>query len=89
MGMEVSCAVLDGVTHAHMSLEPLVQIASLSDIDRNPSSILGLFGVDVIARQRLERSVQGKNFVWILLAGLARPPDQTRGCLLRVPVTTE
>jgi hypothetical protein len=44
MGMEMSCAMGNGVVHPHVPLEPLVQIASLSNVDRNPSAILGLFG---------------------------------------------
>ncbi len=78
MGMEMSCAISNGVLHPHVPLEPLVQVAGLSDVDRNPIPVLGLSGVDVIARQRLESGIQGINLVWILLPGLARPFHQGR-----------
>jgi hypothetical protein len=42
MGMEMSSAMGNGVVHPHVPLEPLVQIASLSNVDRNPSAILSL-----------------------------------------------
>ena len=58
MGMEMSCAMGHGVLHSHVPLEPLVQIAGLRDVDRNPPAVLVLSGIYVIARQRLEGSVQ-------------------------------
>ena len=66
MGVEMSCAIGNGVVHSHVPLEPLVQVASLRNVDRNPTSILGLLGIDVISGQGLECSVQGVNLVWIL-----------------------
>ena len=89
MGMEMSRAIGDGVVHSHVPLEPLVQIARLSNIHRNPTPILRLAGIDVIARQRPERSLQGINLVGILLAGLAGPVLRSRRRVLRLPVTTE
>ena len=52
---------------------PLVQIAGLSNVDRNPTAILGLFGINVIAGQRLERRINRVNLVLIAFAGLAGP----------------
>jgi hypothetical protein len=75
MGVEMSCAFANGVLHPHVALKALVQIARLSNVDRNPTPILGLSGVDVIAGQRLKRRVQGINLVLVLLPGLARPID--------------
>ncbi len=49
MSMEMSRAISDGVVHSHVSLQPLVQIASLSNVDRNPTPILSLSGVQVKA----------------------------------------
>jgi hypothetical protein len=89
VGMEMSCAMGNGVLHPHMPLKPLVQIASLSNVDRNPTAILGLSGIDVQAGQWLESSVQGINRVLITLPGLPRPSDGSRGRALLVPVTTE
>ncbi len=89
MGMEMRCAFGNGVVHAHVSLEPLVQVASLSNVDRNPSTILSLTRIDVHAGQWPERSVQGINLVLIPFPGLARPVDRSGGCALLLPVTTE
>ena len=75
MGMEVGCAMGNGVVHPHVSLKSLVQVASLSDVDRNPSAILSLPGIDIQAGQWLEGSVQGIDRVLITLPGLPRPSD--------------
>jgi len=63
MGMNAGCAVLNGVIQPHAPFEPLVQIARLSNVDRNPTPILGLFGIDVIAGQWPERSLKRKDLV--------------------------
>ena len=73
MGMQMGCAMGNGVVHPHVPLKPLVQIASLSNVDRNPSAILSLPGIDVQTRQWLESSVQGIDRVLITLSGLPRP----------------
>ena len=75
MGMEMSCAMGNGVVHSHVPLKPLVQIASLSNVDRTPTAILSLSGIDVQAGQRLESSVQGIDHVLITLPGLPGPVD--------------
>ena len=49
MGMEMTGAIGNGVLDSHVPLQPLVQIASLSDIHRNPTAILSLPGIDVEA----------------------------------------
>lgn len=51
MSMEMRCAISNGVLQTHMPLKPLVQIASLRNIDRNPTPFRVLFGIDKIARQ--------------------------------------
>ena len=89
MGMEKSGAVGDGVVHSHVPLKPLVQVAGLRDIDRYPTTILGLPGIDIHAGQRLERSIKGEDLELILLSGLPGPVDVRRRCALRLPVTTE
>ena len=89
MGMEMSGAVGDGFVHSHVSLKPLVQIAGLRNIDRNPTAIFGSSGIDINAGQRPERSVQGINRELIPLPGLPGPVDVSRRCPLRIPVTTE
>ena len=75
MGMNICCAVANGVIHPHVPFQPLMQIARLSDVDRDPTPILGLFGIYVIAGQRPERSLKGMDLVRILLAGLTAPID--------------
>ena len=89
MGMDMRCAILNGVINAHVSLKTLMQIAGLRNEDRNPTPILGLFGVNEITGRRLERSVYGINRVLILFSRLAGPVDQVRRRALRGPVTTE
>ena len=49
MRMNVGRAVLHGVLHRHMPLQPLAQIPRLRDVDRNPTPILGLPGINEIA----------------------------------------
>ena len=89
MGVQVCGAVLNGIIHPHVPLEPLMQAAGLRDVDRNPGPVLGLSGVDVIPGQWLEGSIQGKNLVGILLSGLSWPVDQSRSGGLRLPVMTK
>ena len=89
VSMELSGAVGDSVIHSHVPLEPLVQIASLRDIDRYPTTIFGLPGINIHAGKRPERSVQGMDLKLILLSGLPRPVNTSRRLALRLPVTTE
>ena len=90
MGMEMGRAIRDGVRHLDMSLEPLMQIPGLSNVDRRPITVRQLLGIDVIAGQGPKRSVKAINLVMIFLAGL---PGPTVGggcrCALRMRVTTE
>jgi len=89
MGMEKSRAIGNGVVHPHVPLKPLVQIASLSNVDRNPTAVLSLSSIDVHARQRLESSIQGINRVLVLFAGLPGPTDRIGGRAFLLAVTTE
>ena len=50
----------------------LVQIAGLRNVDRNPTPILRLGRIEVIAGQSLEGSVQGINLGLILLPRTGR-----------------
>ena len=87
--MNVCRPLLGGVLQLLMPLQPLVHIPGLSYVERNPIPVLGLFGIDVITGQRLERSIQGMSLVLILLPGLPRPVDVSRRCVFRLPVTTK
>ena len=69
-------AIRNGVTRRHATLKSLVQISRLSNVDGNPTTVLGLFGINVIAWQRPESSVNGMNLVLIPLAGLPEPTDE-------------
>lgn len=91
MGMDMGRAVLNGVLHRHVPLQPLTQIPRLRDVDRNPSPILGLFGINEIAGCHLELGVECVNRVGIFLSRLAGPVDQvrSRGCTPGRPVMTE
>jgi len=89
MGMQVGGAIGDGVIHAHMTFEPLVQVPGLRDVNRNPTPIFRLLRVDKIAGQRPEGNVQGINCVLIFLSGLPRPIHLRWGLGLDVPVMTK
>ena len=89
VSMKVGGAVLDDIIQPNMPFEPLVQVASLRNVDRDPSPILGLLRIDVIAGQRLEGSIKRMDFVLILLSGLPRPTNQCRRDFLGMPVMTE
>ena len=78
MNMDVSCAIPNGVSHVDVTFKFLVQIPCLSYVDRNPTPVFGLFGINVNARQRAERSVKGMNLVLILFPGLAGPIERRR-----------
>jgi hypothetical protein len=49
MDMDMRSAVPNGVIHRHMTLKALVQIPGLSNVDGNPTAVLGLSGIYVIA----------------------------------------
>jgi len=87
--MDMRSAIRHGVTHRHVTLQSLVQISGLSNVDGDPTAVLGLSGINVIAWQRPESSVNGVNFVLILVAGLPEPTDGHRLRALRLKVTTE
>jgi hypothetical protein len=76
MDMDMRSAMRNGVIHRHVTLKPLVQIASLGDVNGNPITALNLLGINKIAWQRPESSVNGMNLVLILVAGLPTPTDQ-------------
>jgi hypothetical protein len=68
MRVDMRRAVSDSIVHSNMTFEPLVQITGLSNVDRDPAASLVLFGVDVIARQRLECSAHFEDLVRIFPA---------------------
>jgi hypothetical protein len=57
-----------------------MQVPRLRNIDRDPTSLLGLPRINVIARQRAEGSVEGIILVLIRFPGLASPTGQSGGC---------
>ncbi len=76
MDMDMRSAMRNGVIHRHVTLKPLVQIASLGDVNGNPITALNLFGINEIAWQRPESGVNGMNLVLILAVGLPTPMYQ-------------
>jgi hypothetical protein len=76
MDMDMRSAIRNGVTRRHATLKSLVQISRLSNVDGNPTTVLGLFGINVIAWQRPESSVNGMNLVLIPVAGLPEPTEE-------------
>jgi hypothetical protein len=89
MGMQVGGAIGDGVIHAHMTFEPLVQVPGLRNVNWNPTPIFRLPRVDEIAGQRPEGNVQGINCVLIFLSGLSGPIHMRWGRGLDMPVMTK
>ena len=84
MGVEMRSAVGNGVLRLDVTFQPLVQIAGGSNIDRDPTTVLGLPGIDVIPWRRLKSSVKGITLVLILGAGLPGPIDQEGSAALRL-----
>ena len=68
MNEDVGCAILYGASLLFGILKPLAEISGLSDVKWNPETVLGLFGVNVITRYRLKRTLKGISLIWILLA---------------------
>ena len=89
MDMDVRGAIRHGVSQRHVTLKSLVKISSLSGIDGNPTPVLGLPGINVVAWKRSESSVNRMNLVLILLAGLSWPTHQRSRRTPRLWVTTE
>ena len=88
MSMEMRRAVRDGVLQFQVTLQPLVQIPGLRNVNGNPITVRQQFGVNVNARQRSEGSVQGMNVEAIFFAGLPGPIVRV-GRASRMGVTTE
>ena len=84
MDMDMRSAMRNGLIHRHVPLKRLLQIASLDDVNGNPITALNLFGINRIAWQGPENSVNGMNLVLILVAGPPTPTDQRRRRALRV-----
>ena len=78
MGVDVRGALFQRMARFFLPLQPLVHIAGLSDVERDPLSVLALAAIDVIARQGRELGVQIIHRVGILGARVARPIDEKR-----------
>jgi hypothetical protein len=89
MGMEMRRAGRHGILQFHVTLEPLMQIPGLRNVEGSPTAILGLFGIDVNPRQRSESSIKGMDLELILLTGLPGPKAAGGRCSIRIRVTTE
>ena len=89
MNMDMSRALRPGVRQADVPLQSLLQSAGLGDIDWHPGSVLGLSGINIVARHRLELSVEGVDLVWVLGSRLPNPFDGRRGRDLRLLVAVE
>ena len=89
INMDMRGTIRDGVIRRHVTLKPLVHISSLSNIDRKPTAVLGLFGINEISWQRPESFVNGMNLVGIRFAGLPGPLKEWGGGALRLRGMTE
>lgn len=74
----------DGVIRRHVTFKPLVHIPGLSNVDGNPTAVLGLPGINEIPWQRPESGVNRMNLVSIRLARVPRPIKKGRGRALRL-----
>jgi hypothetical protein len=72
MNMDMSSALCTGVGHADVPLQSLRESSSLGDIDWHPGSVLGLSGINIVGRHRLELGVEGMD---LLAARLPRPVE--------------
>ncbi len=79
MGVDMRRPVQNCGSNCNMTLQPLVQIAGLGNIDGNPIAIPGQFGINKVARLWLKNHIEGINLIEILLAGLPRPIELQRG----------
>jgi len=68
MGMEMGCALLHGILRRDVPFQPLTQIAGLSDVDGNPTPVVGLSGINENAGRSLKGSVQRVNCVGVVLS---------------------
>jgi hypothetical protein len=89
INMDMSGTIRNRIVRRHVTFKPLVHVPSLSYVERHPTAVLGLFGIDEIAWQRSESSVNRVNLVLILLAGLPKPTDEWGWRALRLWVMTE
>src|SRR5690242_3697481 len=76
MNMDMSSALLGGVRYAHVPLQSLRESPSLGDIDWHPGSVLGLPGINIVGRHRLELGVKRVDLVGVLGARLPKPVDE-------------
>jgi len=79
MNMDMSSALRHGVRYADVPFQSLRESSGLSDIDWHPRSVLGLSGINIVGRHRLELSVEGVDFVRVLGARLPDPGNGRRG----------
>jgi hypothetical protein len=89
MDMDVRRAIGHGVIQRHVTFKPLMHVPRLRNVDGNPTAVLGLFGVNEIARQGLESSIDEINLVLILLTGLPGPIDEWGRRAFRLWAATE
>jgi hypothetical protein len=73
MHMQMRGAICDRLPKRHMSLQPLMQIPTLRNVDWTPVAIGQLFRVNVNSRRRFEHRFQRVNFVGISRPGLSGP----------------
>ena len=87
--MEMRRAIQDGILHGHVSLQPLMQVPRLRNVDGRPIAIRQLAGINVNPGQRAEGGVQRKDRERIFFAGLPGPIVGGGRGLVRVGVATE
>jgi hypothetical protein len=89
MGMEMRRAMLDGIVQGYVTLQPLMQIPRLRNVDGRPITVRQRFGINVNTGQRAESCVQWIDREWILLAGLSGPIVGGGRGAIRMRVATE
>jgi len=89
MGMKMRRPIHNGILQGHMSLQPLMQVPCLCNVDGRPITIRQFASINVNPGQGTEGSVQRINREGILLAALPGPiVGRGRGGI-RVRVATE
>lgn len=89
MGMEMRRALRHGFLQPHVTLQALMQVARLRNVNGNPTAVLGLSGINVKAWQGSKARVNGIDLVLIRVAGLPKPSAGGGRCALRMRVTAK
>src|SRR5436190_13382653 len=90
MRVKMRCAIRNRVSRPHTSFKALVQITGLGYVNRDPSPVFSLPGINIIAGNGPEISIERVDLVRVPTTGLPRPVIGCgRQCAFRLRVTTK